>query len=103
MPIFVVFIIVSLALYVFFKVKSLRTRLPMEKKWISSKSSMALGSFITFFGINQLFLFQSMVTYIVAGIFIVIGSINLIGGYKMYKFYLPYAIDEAEAIVQQKG
>ena len=103
MLVFPIFIILSLAFYVFYKIKSVRTHLPMEKKWISGKSSIALGAFVAFFGINQLFLFQSTVTYIVAAVFILMGSISLIGGYKMYKFYLPYAIEEAEQFAQQKG
>jgi hypothetical protein len=103
MPILVVLIIVSLVFYLFFKIKSVRTQLPMEKKWISGKSSIALGAFVVFFGMNQLFLFQSIVTYIVAAVFILIGGASLIGGYKIYKFYLPYAIEEAEYIAQQKG
>ena len=103
MLVFPIFIILSLAFYVFYKIKSVRTHLPMEKKWISGKSSIALGTFVAFFGINQLFLFQSTVTYIVAAVFILMGSISLIGGYKMYKFYLPYAIEEAEQFTQQKG
>ena len=103
MPIFAVLIIISLVFYLFYKVKSIRSHFPMEKKWISGKSSIALGAFVAFFGINQLFLFQSTVTYIVAVVFILIGGISLVGGYKIYKFYLPYAIEEAEQITQQKG
>lgn len=103
MPILAVLIILSLMFYLFFKVKFVRSRLPMEKKWISGKSSIALGSFVTFFGINQLFLFQSTLTYIVAAIFILLGGFSIIGGFKMYKHYLPFAIQEAEQIVQQKG
>ena len=103
MPIFAILIVISLAFYLFYKVKSVRTQLPMEKKWISGKSLVALGAFVALFGINQLFLFQSTVTYIIAGIFILIGGTSLLGGYKMYKFYLPHAIEEAEHVAQQKG
>jgi hypothetical protein len=103
MPIFVVLIIISLVLYLFYKVKSVRSHLPMEKKWISGKSSIVLGTFVAFFGINQVFLFQSTITYIIAVIFILMGGISIIGGYTMYKFYLPYAMEEAEQFAQQKG
>lgn len=103
MPIFAVLIIMSLVFYLFYKVKSIRSHLPMEKKWISGKSFIALGAFVTFFGINQLFLFQSTIPYIIAIVFILIGTISVVGGYKRYKFYLPYAIEEAAYIEQQKG
>ena len=102
MPVFVVIIVICLVFYLFYKIKSIRSHLPMEKKWISGKSSIALGAFVAFFGINQLFLFQSTITYIVAGIFILIGGLSIIGGYKMYRFYLPYAIEEAEHIALEK-
>lgn len=103
MPVLAVLVIISLMFYLFYKIKYFRSHLPMEKKWISGKSSIALGAFVAFFGVNQLFIFQSTVTYIVAAVFIIIGAVSLVGGYKMYKFYLPYAIEEAESISQQKG
>lgn len=96
MPIFVILIMFSFAFYLYLKVKYVRTKAPAEKKWISSKASMALGAFISLFGINQLFLFHTIVTYIVATIFIILGVINIWGGYKAYKYFLPLAAEEAE-------
>ena len=98
MPILVFLIVISFALYVYYKIKYVRCRRPIEKKWLSSKSSMALGLFVALFGINQLFLFQQTITYIVAGIFIVIGLLSAIAGFKAYKHYLPFAIEEAEEL-----
>ncbi|WP_110927210.1 YtpI family protein [Bacillus massiliglaciei] len=103
MPVIVTLIIISFSLYVFFKVKSFRTHLPMEKKWIAGKSSIALGAFVLLFGINQLFLFHQTMTYIIAAVFIAVGLLSIYGGYKMYRFYLPYAIEEAEKTAGQKG
>ncbi|OCA91374.1 hypothetical protein A8F94_05820 [Bacillus sp. FJAT-27225] len=96
MPVLVFIIIFSLALYVYFKVKYVRSRRPAERLWLTSKSGIALGTFVMAFGINQLFLFQTTVTYIVAAIFIFLGAINIWSGIKSYKFYLPHAIKEAE-------
>src|SRR3954453_6303806 len=98
MPILVVLIIFALVFYIFYKAKYFRTKLPAEKKWISAKSSIALGSFVTLFGLNQLFLFQSVVTYIVAAIFIILGLINILGGIKAYKYFLPIAAKEVQEI-----
>lgn len=95
MPILVTLIVLSLGVYLFYKIKSVRTRMPMEKKWISGKSSIALGAFVALFGINQLFLFHTTITYIIAAVFIFVGLFSIWGGYKMYKFYLPHAIEEA--------
>ncbi|MBB6445699.1 YtpI family protein [Bacillus benzoevorans] len=99
MPVFVILIVFSLSFYIYFKAKYFRTKLPAEKKWISAKSSIALGSFIAMFGVNQLFLFHTTVTYIVAGIFIVLGAINIMGGIKAYKYFLPLVKKELQETI----
>ena len=96
MPIFVLLIVLSFVFYIFYKIKYVRSRRPAERKWLSAKSSIALGLFVALFGVNQLFLFQTTVTYIVGAIFIVIGSLSVWGGIKAYKFYLPHAAKEAQ-------
>ncbi|MGM9924613.1 MAG: YtpI family protein [Bacillus sp. (in: firmicutes)] len=95
MPVFVILIIIALAFYLFYKTKYFRTKLPMERKWLSAKSSIALGTFVAIFGVNQLFLFQTIVTYIVATIFILVGGLSVWSGIRAYRFFLPLAIDEA--------
>jgi uncharacterized membrane protein HdeD (DUF308 family) len=96
MPTIVIFIIISLAFYVFYKIKYVRSKRPAERKWLSAKSSIALGMFVGLFGLNQLFLYQTTITYIIAAIFIAIGASSIWAGIKTYKFYLPQAIAEAE-------
>ncbi|RLQ97952.1 YtpI family protein [Falsibacillus albus] len=101
MPFLVVFIVLSLSFYIYYKVKYVRSNLPMEKKYISGKSSMALGLFIGLFGINQLYLYPTTTTYIVAALFIIMGTLSIWAGYKAYRFYLPHAIKEAEYVDEQ--
>jgi hypothetical protein len=96
MPILVLCIVISFSFYIFNKIKFVRSHLPIEKKWVSAKSSMALGLFVGLFGINQLFLFQTTVTYIVAAVFILIGGLSIWSGWKSYRYFLPLAIKEAE-------
>lgn len=98
MPVLAIFIIIALAFYVFYKVKFFRTQRPVEKKWLSSKSSIALGVFVGVFGLNQLFINQTTTSYIVGAIFILVGAFNVWGGLKAYKHYLPLAIEEAEKL-----
>ena len=98
MPVLVFAIILSLAFYVFYKIKYVRSRRPAEKKWLSAKSSIALGLFVLLFGINQLFLYHTTITYIISGLFILIGSMSTWTGFKASKYYLPYAAKEAENI-----
>jgi len=89
MPILVLLIVLSFVFYIFYKIKYVRSKRPAERSWLSAKSSIALGLFVALFGINQLFLFQTAVTYIV-------GSLSVWGGIKAYKFYLPQAAKEAQ-------
>lgn len=96
MPLLVVFIVISLAFYVFYKIKYVRSHRPAEKKWLSAKSSIALGLFVCLFGINQLFLYHTTITYIIATIFILIGGFSAWAGVKAYRYYLPYAAEEAQ-------
>jgi uncharacterized membrane protein YfcA len=98
MPILVFLIIVSFAFYLYYKTKFFRSRRPAERKWLSAKSSISLGLFVGLFGINQLFLFHTFVTYIVSAIFIIMGTLSFINGIKSYKFYLPYTRQEEEEL-----
>lgn len=103
MPVLVILIVISIAFYVFYKIKTVRSRRPAEKKWLSAKSSIALGLFVALFGINQLFLYSTTVTYIVAAVFIILGGINVWAGFKAYQHYLPYAAKEAEDLRKQQN
>jgi hypothetical protein len=100
MTILAIFIILSFTLYLFYKVRYVRTRLPMEKKWLSAKSSIALGLFVAFFGGNLFFILQSAVAITIGVIFLLIGLSSAFAGYKAYRHYLPFAIEEAEAYKQ---
>ncbi|MCA1032335.1 YtpI family protein [Bacillus timonensis] len=96
MPIFVILIVVSLSFYAFYKMKYFRSNRPIEKRWISSKSSIALGLFILFFAFNQFVLHHTTVSIVVGIIFMLVGGGSIWAGYKAYKYYLPLAIQEAE-------
>ncbi len=76
--------------------KYFRTKAPIEKKWISTKGNIAIGVFLVAFGINQL-KFPTQVSIAIGFIFILLGGANIFFGYKAYKYYLPLAIEEAEA------
>ncbi|KEZ51286.1 MULTISPECIES: YtpI family protein [Metabacillus] len=95
MPVLVILIVFAFSFYLFYKVKFYRTRKPMEKQWLSAKSSIALGVFVFLFGLNQLFLFHSTVSLVVGIIFMVVGLASSLAGYKAYKHYLPHAAKEA--------
>lgn len=95
MPIFVFFIVSSLAFYIFYKIQYVRSNRPMERKWLSAKSSMMLGLFVGLFGINSLFVQESAVAYIIAAIFILLGFSSVWYGFKAYRHFTPYVKQEA--------
>lgn len=98
MIILVFLIVISLSFYVYYKIKYVRSRLQMERKYLSGKSSIALGLFVAFFGINQLFLYHTITTYIVAAVFIIIGFLSAGTGFKAFKYYRPFALKEIEEL-----
>jgi uncharacterized protein YxeA len=97
MSVLVTLIVVLFAFYLFYKTKYFRSNRPVEKKWLSSKSSIALGLFVCLFGVNHLlFISKSTITYIIAVVFIIYGAVFTWVGFKKYKHYLPFAVEEAE-------
>lgn len=103
MFVFVALIVLLFAFYLFYKTKYFRSNRLVEKKWLSAKSNIALGLFVCLFGINHLiFIANSTVTYMVAAIFILYGATFSWIGFKKYKHYLPFAIEEAKELEVQK-
>ncbi|MDN7240256.1 YtpI family protein [Planococcus sp. N028] len=91
----VILITLSFAVYFYYKTKQFRTSLPIRKKWYTSMASVALGSFVMFFGINQLLLFHTVVTYIIAGIFVILGLGLIVYNFKAAKHYKQFLAEEA--------
>ncbi|WP_261133248.1 YtpI family protein [Bacillus sp. Marseille-Q3570] len=96
MPVFIIIIVLSISLYIFYKIKEFRVKAPYEKKWTKSKANIALGVFIGIFGLNRLFINESTYDLVIGGVFLVLGLINAFMGYKAYKYFLPLAIEERE-------
>lgn len=93
---FIILIVISFMFFLYFKVKQWRTSAPVEKKWQQMKSSIALGSFVLFFGLNLAVLPRSKVDLIIGIIFVLVGGANAYFGYRGYKHLLPFVIEEAE-------
>ncbi|WP_078545114.1 YtpI family protein [Litchfieldia alkalitelluris] len=96
MPIFVVLIVIAFAFYIFYKARYFQSRKPVEKQWISAKSSIALGLFVALFGINSVFLHQSTVSFIVATVLFLVGVGSIWAGFRAYRYFLPLVIEEAK-------
>lgn len=91
-----VMIIVSAVAYLFFKTKQFRTTLPIRKKWYKAKSGVALGIFILVFGLNSGVRFPDAIGYIIAAIFILIGSSLISAQLKRVKHEGKYVQEEYE-------
>ncbi|MBM7653142.1 YtpI family protein [Neobacillus cucumis] len=103
MAVLVVLIVVLFAFYLFYKTKYFRSNRQVEKKWLSAKSNIALGLFVFLFGINHLlFISETTPSYIIASIFILYGAFFSWIGFKKYKHYLPFAMEEAKSLEAQK-
>lgn len=103
MAVLVSLIVILFAFYLFYKTKYFRSNRPVEKKWLSAKSSIALGLFVCLFGINHLlFISQSTASYLISALFIIYGGVFTWIGIKKYKHYQPFAIQEAEMYDAQK-
>ncbi|MFS0822419.1 YtpI family protein [Bacillus sp. 1P02SD] len=96
MKILVFFIIFALVFYFYYKTKYFRTRRPVEKQWLSAKSSMALGLFVGLFGLNAFFVHPSTISYVIGTILIIVGGGSTWAGFRAYKHYQPLVIKEAE-------
>jgi hypothetical protein len=96
MPIFIILIILSFALYVFYKVQEVRAKEPFYKQWTGTKAKMALGAFLASFGLNELTAVEGRVQLWVALIFLAYGIVLLLMGWKMYKHFLTLAREEAK-------
>ena len=87
-------IIISFVLYFYFKTKQFRNDLPIAKKWYANRSLVALGSLLFFFGLNQISLFPSILTYVISGLFIIIGLFTMVYYYRVVKHYGQFVEEE---------
>ncbi|MGP4075712.1 YtpI family protein [Halobacillus sp. K22] len=87
MIIFPVLILVSLVLYIYYKVMIVRTKDPLTQDYLNSKSKMFLGSFIFFFGINQYMFYETRLSLFIGILFLALGLFQTKEGWKATKHY----------------
>ncbi len=79
---FLTIIVIAFAVYFFYKTKQFRSILPIRKKWYKAKAGIALGTFLIAFGINAVIVHQSIVSYLICAIFIIVGIMQAYNNYK---------------------
>ncbi|WP_102691066.1 YtpI family protein [Rummeliibacillus pycnus] len=89
-------IVISFVFYLYFKTKQIRTNLPIRKKWYTNRAGVALGIILILFGINQIILYHTVLTYVVCLIMIVFGLFACINYYKRVRHYGQYIAEEEE-------
>lgn len=96
MPVLIILILTSLALYIYYKIQYFRTKQEIKRRFLTAKSTISLGAFVLLFGINRIYISQETVPLIISLIFIVIGSLSIWSGTRAYRFYLPRLAKELE-------
>lgn len=87
MIIFTIVMVISIALYVYYKVAIVKSKDILVQKYYNGKSRVCLGTFILFFGVNQYFFYNSTISLIIGLIFIALGAMQGYRGYKETKHY----------------
>lgn len=70
--------------------------LPIRKKMYASMAGASLGGLLLFFGLNQIVIFDKIVVYLIAAIFIPLGLYVLVFNYRAYKHYIQFVKEEAK-------
>lgn len=80
-------IMISVVMYIYYKVAILKTKDSLSQKYINAKSRICLGCFLIFFAINQYLAYQLKFILIISIIFIFLGTLQLIDGFKEARHY----------------
>lgn len=89
-------IIITFVFYLYFKTKQFRTALPIRKKWYANRAGIALGILLILFGINQIILYHTLLTYVVCAIMIIFGLFACFNYNKRVRHYAQYITEEEE-------
>ncbi|GAB3065225.1 YtpI family protein [Virgibacillus ainsalahensis] len=87
MVIFPIIIVVSIVLYIYYKVAILKTKDRLEQAYFNARSRICLGSFIFFFGINQYLFYLTQISLFIGIIFAVLGGMQIVRGFREVKHY----------------
>ncbi|GEL07349.1 YtpI family protein [Salisediminibacterium halotolerans] len=90
-------IVISLVLFVYFKVNQTRSSGPAEKRSYAAKSSVAAGVFLAAFGINSFAYYLTGPAAFVLLLFVAVGGANIFLGIRNFKQLKPYVEKELAA------
>lgn len=84
---FAILIVISVVLYIYYKVAILRTKDSLTQKYFNAKSRIFLGTFLISIGINQYLANQIKFVLIISIIFLLLGGYQAIYGFNEAKHY----------------
>ncbi|MDX8046707.1 YtpI family protein [Gracilibacillus sp. S3-1-1] len=87
MIIFPVVIIISIFMYLYYKIMIANEPEPLKKEIKNAKARIALGVFISFFGINQYLFYETQLSLFITIIFLFFGIMQGYAGYKRLSHY----------------
>jgi len=85
--IFPIIIVLSVVLYIYYKVAILKTKDDLKKAYFNAKSRICLGSLVFFYGINQYIFYQTRLSLFIGIVFLILGGMQLRFGLKLTKHY----------------
>ncbi|KGP90821.1 membrane protein [Pontibacillus chungwhensis BH030062] len=88
MVIIPIIIVLSLAMYLLYKVQILRLgEDPLKQVYTNSKARIALGLFMVAISMNIYIVYQTKLALYITIVFIILGGAQLVYGYKTTRFY----------------
>ncbi|WP_029191201.1 YtpI family protein [Ornithinibacillus scapharcae] len=87
MIIFPMVIVLSIVLYLYYKVAILKTKDGLTQRYFNAKSKICLGLFVVAFSINQYVFYQTQISLFIGLVLISLGFLQLIRGLKETKHY----------------
>lgn len=85
--IFPIIIVLSIVLYVYYKVAIIKTKDRLTQAYFNAKSRICLGSFVFFFGVNQYIFYLTRLSLFIGIIFLILGAMQMYVGFKQVKHY----------------
>lgn len=87
MLIFALGILISVVMYIYYKVAILRTKDSLTQVYYNSKARIFLGTFLIFFGINQYLAYPLLFVLLISIVFIILGLFQAIHGIRSTRHY----------------
>lgn len=87
MFIFAALIIISVVLYIYYKVAILKTKDGLTQRYFNAKARIFLGLFLFSFGVNQYIAYQTKLILFISVVFLFLGGLQMFDGFKEAKHY----------------